>query len=340
MVNRRFYYIPLAIIAIVIAGYFYISHNLTGRASSSPVEQTFEIKEGEGVNPIASNLQKQGIVSHRLWFEFYIWSKDKEKNIIAGTYILRPNMTNPEIVDNITSGKAQKKDQNITIIEGWTNKKIGENLASKGILSKEEFIQEASALEKYRPYYTFLQEVPKEETLEGYLFPDTYNVIKGKTTAGQLVNRMLNNFNKKLTDTLKADIKKSGRDLHDVIKMASIIEKEVPTDNDRKIVSGIFWDRVENNYPLESCATISYILGVNKKQYTFEDTRIDSPYNTYINKGLTPGPIGNPGISAIKAAIYPQKTDYAYFQSSPQNGETVFSRTLEEHNRNKDEYGL
>lgn len=337
---RRKILIIVGIILLFSLSYVYFSGKLHGRASNSQVEQSFVIKEGEGVNPIATRLQKSGLISHRLWFEFYIWSKNREGNIVTGTYDLRPNMTIPEVVDIITSGKGKKEDQSVTIIEGWDNNQIGEYLAGKGITGKENFLQEAAMLEKYRPYYSFLADLPKDRTLEGYLFPDTYNVIKGKTTPDQLVYRMLLNFDQKFTDTLKEDVKKSKHSLDDIIVMASIIEREVPTEEDRKIVSGIFWDRIKQKQALQSCATISYILGVNKKQYSFEDTRIDSPYNTYISRGLPPGPIGNPGLSAIKAAIYPQQTDYVYFLSDPKTGETIFSRTLDEHNRAKVEHGL
>lgn len=311
-----------------------------GSASPSQVEQSFVIKEGEGVNPIASRLEKDDLVSHRIWFEIYIWSKNKEGGIVAGTYSLRPSMSIPEIVDVITSGKGKKEDQTITVIEGWENKQIGEYLAGKGISSKDEFLNEATLVEKYRPYFAFLQDLPKGRTLEGYLFPDTYNVVLGKTTSSQIIYKMLLNFDGKFTDSLREDVKKSSHSLDDIIIMASIIEREVPKAEDRKIVSGIFWKRIKQKQALDSCATISYIMGVNKKQYSFEDTRIDSPYNTYINRGLPPGPIGNPGISAIMAALYPQESDYYYFLSDPKTGETVFSRTLDEHNRAKVEHGL
>lgn len=332
--------ILVGIVLFLSMTYVYFNSKLHGRASNSQVEQSFVIEEGEGVNPIATRLQKSGLISHRLWFELYIWSQNREGKIVTGTYDLKPNMTIPEVVDIITNGKGKKEDQSITIIEGWDNNQIGEYLAGKGIVGKENFLQEASLLEKYRPYYAYLEDLPKNRTLEGYLFPDTYNVIKGKTTSDQLIYRMLLNFDQKFTDTLKEDVKKSKHTLDEIIIMASIIEREVPTEEDRKIVSGIFWNRIKQKQPLESCATIGYILGVNKKQYSFEDTRIDSPYNTYIKRGLPPGPIGNPGLSAIKAAIYPKFTDYVYFLSDPKTGETVFSRTLDEHNRAKVEHGL
>jgi UPF0755 protein len=334
-------YISIVILLVLLAlGYIYVEKKITSRASNSDVARTFEIKEGEGVNPVASRLDQDGLVSNRLWFEIYIWSRHKESNMVAGTYDLKPDMTIPEIVDIITSGKGKKEDQAVTFIEGWDDNQSGEYLAGRGISGKEDFLNEAKLVEKYRPYFAFLQDLPKDRTLEGYLFPDTYNVIQGKTTPSQLIYRMLTNFDNKLTDSLKTDIKKSKHSLDDIVIMASIIEREVPKETDRKIVSGIFWKRIQQKQALDSCATISYILGVNKKQYSYEDTRIDSPYNTYINRGLPPGPIGNPGITAIMAALYPQESDYYYFLSDPKTGETVFSRTLDEHNQAKVEHGL
>jgi UPF0755 protein len=122
--------------------------------------------------------------------------------------------------------------------------------------------------------------------------------------------------------------------------MASIIEREANKDEDRKIISGIFWNRIKIGQALQSCATVSYVLGENKKQFSYEETRVNSPYNTYINPGLPPGPINNPGLLAIKASIYPQESSYHYFLNNPQNGETIFSKTLEEHNLNKAKVGL
>ncbi|MBU4082674.1 endolytic transglycosylase MltG, partial [Patescibacteria group bacterium] len=135
----------------------------------------------------------------------------------------------------------------------------------------------------------------------------------------------------------RAEIKKQGKTVEEVVIMASILEKEVRTDRDRRIASGIFWRRLGNNYPLQSCATIAYILDEDKWRYSTEDTKVDSPYNSYQNVGLPKGPICNPGLSAIRAAINPQENDYNFFLSKP-DGETVFSKTLEEHNTNKAKY--
>jgi UPF0755 protein len=120
--------------------------------------------------------------------------------------------------------------------------------------------------------------------------------------------------------------------------MASIIEKEVRSTSDMKIVSGIFWNRIKNGQALQSCATLAYVLGVNKAQYSLEDTKVDSLYNTYKYRGLPPGPIANPGLDAITAAIYPESTNYNYFLSDPATGKTIYSKTLDEHNANKYKY--
>jgi len=153
-----------------------------------------------------------------------------------------------------------------------------------------------------------------------------------------LAGKMLDNFNKKLTGDLKSEISKQGKGLYEIITMASIIEKEVKTFEDRQIVSGIFWKRIKNGIPLESCATIAYILNDDKWRYTIADTRMPSDYNTYMNYGLPPGPICNPGIDSIKAAVFPKDSSYGFFLTDPETGNTIFSRNLQEHNINKAKY--
>ena len=139
---------------------------------------------------------------------------------------------------------------------------------------------------------------------------------------------------------MRDDIQNQGESIFEVVTMASVLEKEVRTAEDMKIASGIFWDRIGVGMPLQSCATIAYVLGTEKKQYSIADTQTPSPYNTYLNKGLPPGPIDNPGMNSILAAIYPTKTEYNYFLTDPATGRTIFSKTLEEHAANKAKYGL
>ena len=169
------------------------------------------------------------------------------------------------------------------------------------------------------------------------MFPDTYRIYID-ADLDDIIRKMLGNFDGKLTAKMREDISKQGKTIYEIVTMASLIEKEVRTEKDMKIVSGIFWNRIKNGQALQSCASLAYILGVNKAQYTTEDTKIISPYNTYQNPGLPPGPISNPGIQAIKAAIYPTDTDYNYFLTNPANGETIFSKTFNEHIKNKNKY--
>jgi len=131
---------------------------------------------------------------------------------------------------------------------------------------------------------------------------------------------------------------KQNRNIFDIIVMASILEKEVKIAGDLKVVSGIFWNRMNDKYPLETDATLSYIFGDTEDRHTIEQTKVDSPYNTYKYAGLPPGPISNPGINAITAAIYPQASDYYFFLTKPDTGEAVFAKTMEEHNANKANY--
>ena len=137
---------------------------------------------------------------------------------------------------------------------------------------------------------------------------------------------------------MRKDIKAQDRTIYEIITMASIVEKEVRILEDMKTVAGIFWDRIKYGQALESCASLAYILGESKVQYSVADTKIDSPYNTYKNPGLPPGPISNPGLNAVRAAIYPEYTSYNYFLSDPQTGDTIFSKTFEEHKQNKQKY--
>ena len=223
----------------------------------------------------------------------------------------------------------------VTIIEGWNVKQIDQYLSGQGIALDHKISN--FKVKDYQADYSFLTDAPTNDSLEGYLFPDTYRVF-ASTTADEIVRKMLGNFESKVNPEMMTEISRQKKTLHQIITMASVVEKEVTSKNDMKVVAGIFWDRIKNGQPLQSCATLAYILGENKAQYTYEDTRIVSPYNTYINQGLPRGPIANPGLNSISGAIYPTYTDYNYFLSRPDTKQTVFSKTYEEHNINKQKY--
>jgi UPF0755 protein len=308
----------------------------------------FTVSPGESVDDIGRHLYDAGLIGSTLYFKTYVRSRNEQAALQAGDYALSPAFSIRKIVDILTKGQTEGKERTIKIIEGWDIDEMDDYLQKNNVISDDIFsslakseignwksANTAGGLEIVKP--DFLQDAPATADLEGYLFPDTYRIYKD-ATAGDIIAKMLDNFGNKLTPQMRADIAAQNKTIYEIITMASVVEKEVRTEEDMKIVSGIFWDRIKNGQPLESCATLAYILGVDKKQYTLEDTEVNSPYNTYQHQGLPPGPITNPGLAAIKAAIYPEYTDFNYFLSRPDTGETVFGRTYEEHLINKARY--
>ncbi|HFC36174.1 MAG TPA: endolytic transglycosylase MltG, partial [Candidatus Moranbacteria bacterium] len=274
-------------------------------------------------------------------FVWTVYKTGNQKKIKAGKYLLNNKLSVGDIVHIITIGDKSESEQiKITFPEGWTISQMAKRLNANGFAG-DEFIS-LSKKPKYfadKYGYDFLRDIPEGKDLQGFLFPDTYFFAKN-SSAEDIIKKMLSNFKKKVNDDLRNEIEKQRKNLYEVITMASILEREVKSPEDKKIVSGIFWQRIKNGQALQSCATLAYVLGENKKQYSYQDTRIQSPYNTYLHKGLPPGPISNPGMEAIIAAIYPTKTSYNYFLNNPKTGKTVFSKTLEEHNLNKIKNGL
>lgn len=236
---------------------------------------------------------------------------------------------------------ALREEKVVRVIEGWRNADIANKIIELNLANQEQFT--AAVNVDYSNKFSFLKDKPKSTDLEGFLYPDTYRVF-ASSTVDEIIVKMLSNFDKKLTDKMRADIAAQGRTINEVITMASLIEKEAPISyqtkniDDARIVSGIFWNRIKAGQALQSCATLAYILGVNKPQYSEADTKIESPYNTYQNPGLPPGPIANPGILAIEAAIYPITTNYNYFLTPTGSKELIFSRSYEEHLQNKNKY--
>jgi UPF0755 protein len=270
---------------------------------SSP--KIFSVDKGQGLFEIGENLEKEGLIKSKIFFDFYVFLIGKERNLQAGKYFLSSSMNIPEIAQKIIKGDIAK--MKVTIPEGFTTKEIEERLGIK---------------------------LPAEN-LEGYLFPDTYYFpidISGEEVA----KIMRENFEKKISP-YKEEIEKSGKTLQEIIIMASLIEKEVKTKEEKEIVSGILWKRLKAGIPLQVDATITYITGKKTTKISLEDLQIDSPYNTYKYKGLPPSPICNPGLESILAALYPKESEYWYYLSTP-DGKTLFFKTLEEHNLAKAKY--
>lgn len=291
---------------------------------NSPVEKysqkevVFTVEVGEGLFDIASNLKKQGLIKSQFLFSVVVTLRNVQNQLQAGTYNLLPRMSIVKIVKIISQGETIK--QRITIIEGWNLRDIAWELENQGMFQAEE-----------------LFEIADENTnLEGYLFPDTYD-IGNEEKLEDIIKKILKNFDKKISLELKEEMEKQERTLHQVIIMASLLEKEVQTYEDKKVVAGILWKRLRNNWPLQVDASISYLTGKKSLSLTKEELAIDSPYNTYKYPGLPLGPICNPGLDSIEAAIYYEENPYWFYLTTP-NQETIFSKTLEEHNININRY--
>jgi len=291
---------------------------------------TYTVQKGWGDDEIAKDLQKLKIIRNNYFFRLYVVVSLQHSNLQAGEYNLSPKMSIYQIAKKMAQGDVIR--DTVVILEGWDIKDIAEYVQSKGICDQNEFI--ALTQKDYSSEFSFLQDKPKNLSFEGYLFPDTYEISKGESCE-DILSLMLNNFDKKLTPELRTEIKKQNKSIFDVITMASMIEKEVRGLNDKKIVSGILWKRLAINMPLQLDSTVNYITGGSRPSVSIKETKIDSPYNTYKYPGLPKGPISNPGISSITAAVYPKSTNYWFWLS---DGITHFSETLAQHNEARVKY--
>ena len=293
---------------------------------------SFTVEKGEGAKEISVKLKSEGLLKHSSIFRIYVLLIGKSKKLQAGQYELSPSMSLSDIVKKFSKGKIIK--EKITIIEGWNLKDIARYFQEKNISSQEEFLELTK--NDFSQGISVLSDKPKDLDLEGYLFPDTYEIIPG-TSAKNIIKKILNNLDQKITPDLREEISRQKKSIFEIITMASLIEKEVSSFEDKKIVSGIFWKRIKTNTPLQSCASINYITGKNDRGALWQDIEIDSPYNTYKYRGLPLGPISNPGLESILATIYPEESDYWYYLSTP-SGKTIFSKTFKEHSAAQDKY--
>jgi|WetSurMetagenome_2_1015567.scaffolds.fasta_scaffold177505_2 UPF0755 protein len=338
----------LLVIAAVVAAIMIFSYysDIDSPASNAGKPVKFTISSGEGVKEISRSLHKAGLIKSEFHFNLYVSRIKKGSQIQAGTYQLSPTQTIKQIVEQLTGGKVVNEEKEITIIPGWDLRDIAKYLAEQGVASTTAFRQAAGEpLKKYKSGqlpdrssdYPVLADKPKTANLEGYLFPDTYRIYKDASLS-DVIAKMIGNLEAKLSQADRDAISGKNKSIYQIITLASIIEKEVRKTEDMKTVSGIFWNRLNIGQTLGSDATLSYIFEDNTAAHTIDETKSDSPYNTYRFAGLPPGPICSPSLEAIEAAIYPAKTDYYYFLTNPANGETIYAKTLAEHNRNKAKY--
>ena len=303
--------ILLIAILFITSVYFPLEENST-------TQKVINIPSGTNAKEIVYILEKNEIIrKNNYTFRILIKLMKLEDQLKYGEYNLSPSMNMLQILDKLVKGEVIV--YKITIPEGYTSSQIAELLEKNEIAEKEAFLKLVKDSEK---------------TPEGYLFPDTYEVPK-KYGAEKIVKVMLANFNQvALVNKFTDKAEEIGFSLDEIIILASIIEKEAKFTEEKSKVSSVFYNRLKTGMKLQSCATIQYILEEPKEKLDENDLKIESPYNTYLYKGLPPEAICNPGLDSIMAALEPEEEDYLYFVLG-ENGRHIFSKTYQEHLKNK-----
>lgn len=293
------------------------------------------------LDDIASTLYQEGFISDKYYFLLETKLEKSSLDFVSGQYTVSSNMSSTEILHLLTTNSSNQEDTiRFTIPEGYTIEQIAEVLEKKNIVTKNAFL-DATQNRDYSSDYSFLRDMPTNRDykyqLEGYLFPDTY-IVRKDITSEEIVIMMLNRFKEILLPYISY-IQSSQYTIHDLITIASIIEQEAKLDEERPIIAGVIYNRLDVGMPLQMCSTVQYSLNKRKATLTLQDLEEDTPYNTYLYKDLPIGPISNPGEASIKAATLPAYHDYYYFVlQDAETGTHYFSETGEEHSRAKSLY--
>jgi len=318
----------LVLLAVVIAGgawlYTSLRRPYKGYEAS---EQFVEIPPGTGTAGMGRRLAEAGVVRSAQSFRAGVWLRGSGRRLQAGEYRFDRPMTVAEVVDKIARGDVYVRA--LTFREGLTIREMAAVFESAGYGSAADFVAASRNAALVRDFD------PEAKDLEGYLFPDTYTLPR-RTTAAQLVERMVSRFQKVLTSELRSRAAERGFTVRQVVTLASLVEKETAKEEERPVVAGVYANRLEMGMGLQCDPTVIYALmlaGRYDGNIRKGDLQIDSPYNTYRYAGLPPGPIAAPGEAALQAAADPADVPYIYFVSR-NDGSHVFSATLEEHNRN------
>ena len=336
--------ITVLIAAVSLTSYFYIKSSLEPVDPGSKKEVVVDIPIGSSVSYIAQTLEDSGLVKNARVFKYYVKFKN-ESEFMAGEYHMNPSMTFQEIIESLKTGRIMQEPVfTMTIPEGRQLDEIAAVIAEKTkqpekevfkSLNDEKFIK--SLMEKYPSILTtevWAKDI--KHPLEGYLFPATYAFYKESPSLDEIVSTMLDKT-QTVVEKYRQDIEREDMTVHQFLTMSSLIEEEATEKADRDKIASVFYNRIEEGMPLQTDPTVLYAQGKHKARVTYKDLEVDSPYNTYKNKGLTPGPISNAGTMSMEAALHPADTEYLYFLASS-DGTVYFSSTLEEHNSLKAKY--
>lgn len=329
--NRTFLYAMMVIVASLLLAVYALHVANDALALMKPSSDlSVKIEKGSTVGRIARELKDAGLIEYRWAFVLFAKVTGNADSFQYGTYVLNTDMDYLELVTNLQKTASFRATVTVMIPEGAELREIIATLDEKNVCSAEELWD---AVENHPFDYDFLQNLPERENrLEGYLFPDTYEFFE-QSDAVTVLTKFLDNFEVKFSQELRDRAQEIGMSIDEVVTLASVIEREAASDEDRATVSSVFHNRLNSTqYPLlQSCATVQYVLQERKPVLTYDDIKIDSPYNTYLYEGLPIGPIASPGLASIRAALYPETTDYYFFVVSA-DGTHIFSKTLAEHN--------
>lgn len=324
------------------------------RNDATPIEVT--IPASSSASSIARILygacgyDKDGLISSTAAFKVYVDFVGKANSLKAGTYVLSKNMSIKQIVETICEGNPAKATVKFTIPEGYTIQSIAKVLMEKGLIKNEEDLLSIARTGESFANFAFIADAgatanaaSRTYLLEGYLFPDTYEVYADASVDTILI-KMLNRFNEVFSEDYIARAQQLGMTMDQVVTLASLIEREAAAPDDFAKVSAVFQNRMKQDMPLQSCASLSYALGVTKYVFNAQEQATESLYNTYQHKGLPVGPVCNPGKAAIEAALYPNEQfladGYLYFcnQNPKETSALVFAKTYEEHLQNVEKF--
>ncbi|MBQ6296575.1 MAG: endolytic transglycosylase MltG [Selenomonadaceae bacterium] len=283
-----------------------------------------KIREGISTAEIADRLVEKGIIDSSLRFRLLARFYGYDDKFRPGAYTFTVGMSDEEVFEKLLTG--EKKFVRFTVPEGFGVKEIAERLYNLDLADKEEFLKAAA---DFAPYDYMRKRQNVFYAAEGFLFPDTYNV-ESDIDIDEILNLMAANFDDRITPTMRVTAEKMGLSVYDLITLASLVEREVRYPEDRPIVAQVLLKRLKLNMPLQTDATLQYLMDTPKVEVSIEDTQIDSPYNTYQHTGLPPGPIANPGMASIEAVLHPSETDYLYFVAD-KLGHNHYAYTYEEH---------
>lgn len=344
MIFKKTFFVALAVFFLTI---YYFYFNIYQRESIGESQVVFKVERNESINALAEKLEKEKIISDSWLFKKYLVWKKQDRNIVYGEYVVEAPITISRIAEVLN--KPNFSEKKVTILPGSNIRSISEYLASNFIFSSEEItnLLGISAVD-YRNNknlvkptdifeYKVLQDKPWYVSYEGYLAPETINVFEDASLK-EILEKFIAHRDSQFTTQMYEDIKKNGRNIHEILVMASILEKEVHGLENKKMVSDLFWRRYDSNWALQADSTVHYAVDKLGNVFTTaEDRQSDSLWNTYKYPGLPLSPICNPSLESIMAAIYPTANKYNFFLTD-KNGKVYYAITNEEHNVNRFKY--